>query len=136
MPKLYIYALILLVTFGAGAKVNSVWAERKLTRELAAQAEKINQECEKAKQLTERANNEWQKQAHSNARRLAEYKRLHPNKCVMPLTNMAVAPASGRGYAGQNGISTDWLRDFAKECNDYRAQRITIDNFIKDLESQ
>jgi hypothetical protein len=106
-----------------------MWADVKLKHALEQQAKTINEQCEKAKQITEDLNNEWQKKASNNARRLAEYKRVQQSKCIVPLTNVAVAPASGGGYAGQNGISTDWLRDFAKECNDYREQRIILDKY-------
>ena len=61
----------------------------------------------------------------------ASYKRLHPLRCIVP-AGRAEFQRDRPGYAGGDGegISSDWLRDFAARAESYRAQLIICKDFI------
>jgi len=66
-----------------------------------------------------------------NAKRTADYERLHPTSPLVANSGKAVPATSGRGHAGENGTASDikWYRNFARECNDYRTDRIVLDGW-------
>lgn len=117
--------------------VNRIEANHRET--LAKQEDTLTRQCTTNIQKIERANDELQKAKADNAARAAEYKRLHPTKHILPRSDVAKLRPSGRGHAIENGAvagSTDDFRDFAKECNDYRSDRISIDMVKADYNKQ
>lgn len=88
--------------------------------------------CDKDKAITKGTNDALQKDRDAIARKLADFKRMQPSHCV-PVAALKTEPATGGdGHAGQNGIGleSDWLREYAAECENYRRQRITLESFI------
>lgn len=106
-------------------------AEAEKTKALSEQAAAYTSQCDADKAKTKEANDALQKSNNDIAARLARYKRLHPNACVVPQPGGTVAPGGGAGHAGGNGISTDWLRDYAARCETYRQQRIVLEGLLQ-----
>lgn len=92
----------------------------------------LEKQCNDDKAITKGTNDDLQKAYDSIAGKLAASKRMQPARCVIPASGKAEPPAGGAEHAGQNGISTDWLRDYAAECETYRSQRIGLEKFIDD----
>lgn len=104
------------------------WAE-KLHNATIEQLQKDEEKCKNDKQITEDANHALQKNIDNIQRKLAAY-RLQPTpKCIMPTAESHQPAASGGEHAGQNGVSTDWLRSYAAECEQYRQERIALESF-------
>lgn len=99
---------------------------------LKEQKTSLEEKCKADQAITKGANDALQQKYNSVNSKLAALKRVQPARCVVPVTGRADAAAGGGGYAGQNGISTDWLRDYAAECETYRGQRIALEQFIDD----
>ena len=96
-------------------------------QELAAQAKQLQIQCEADKKITKEANDDLQKNLDAvTAKRNAE--RLHVNICV-PLTKPTKHPSGRAKHAGQDAISSDWLFDYAAECETYRDEVITLIDF-------
>lgn len=136
LPKFYIYGIALLVAFGLGAKVNSVWAEKRLIRELAAQAEKINQECEKAKQLTAEVDNAYQQKI---AKLRADVKRARgmykPTECV-PIAKTAIgdnATSTADIVRGRDAIPVSALIDYSESAELTRIQLLGCQEYIRGI---
>lgn len=139
MTKLYIYALALLVAFGAGAKVSSMWAEKKLVRELAAQAEMINAECEKSKQLTERVDNEYQQKINQLRADVKRARGLHKsNNCVSVVKTASGdnATAAKDVIHGKYVIGSEWLINYAEEAEQVRVQLLGCQEYVRGLHGQ
>lgn len=92
----------------------------------------LEKQCKADQAITKGINDDLQKNYDSIARKLATVKRVQPARCIIPTTSEAFVAPGGSGHAGQNGISTDWLRDYAAECETYRSQRIGLEKFIDD----
>jgi hypothetical protein len=136
MARFYLLGLALLVSFGVGFKVNSVFAEKKLTRELAAQAEKINQECEKAKQTTERLDNEYQSQI---TKLRADVKRARgmykSNQCV-PIAKTAIgdnATSTADIVRGRDAVPVASLIDYSESAEQVRIQLLGCQDYVKSI---
>lgn len=135
-PKLIIYALILLATFGAGAKVNSVWAEKKLTRELAAQAEKINQECEKAKQLTKKVDDAYQSQINKLRADVKRARGMYKSTECVPIAKASIgdnATTTGDIVRGRDAIAAGALIDYSESAELTRAALLGCQEYIRGI---
>ena len=104
--------------------------ERAGVQALTEQRATLEAQCTADKAVTERANNDLQADYAAIARKLAHAQRLRPSRCVVPTADATVPPSGGGEHAGQNGISTGWLREFAAECEAYRAERMTLESFL------
>ncbi len=95
----------------------------------------LENQCKADQTITKEANDDLQKKYDSIAGKLAASKRMHPARCIIPAPSKTIASSGGNGHAGQNGtgLSTDWLRDYAAECETYRSQRISLEKFIDDV---
>ncbi len=101
--------------------------------QLKQQKTQLEKTCADDKATTERGQHELQTRYDDITGKLAAAKRMQPSRCVVPtITGTAHAPAVGPEHAGQNGISSDWLRDYAAECESYRSDRIALEKFIDD----
>jgi len=123
------WLIAIAVAFALGGALG--WHERALRIPALLEAQKVAdaKECDKDKQITRKANDELQKDRDSIAQRAADYKRLHPMRCVIPTSSPELL-SGGRGYANKNGISSDWLREYAAEAELYRRQLITCIEFL------
>lgn len=116
--KSYVTPIIVIGGIITGAYLRGQWDESKFKSQEAS----LRAECEQAKAKNKEANDELQKNLSTVRSNLASFKRLHPGVCIR--TDQR---AAGRGeYAGKNGISTDWLRDYAAECEIYRQEVISL----------
>lgn len=107
--------------------------EAKQRQALADQKTQLEQKCKDDQAITKGANDELQKKYNSIAGKLAASKRLQPAHCIIVASSgETISAGSGVGHAGQNGISTDWLYEYAAECETYRTQRISLEKFIDD----
>lgn len=99
------------------------------TRALAAQQSADVTACNTDKATTKETNDALQKDRDDIAGKLAAYKLHQPSSCVHVAghTNL---PGTGAGHAAENGISTDWLRDYAAEAEGYRRELISCTGFI------
>lgn len=118
-----------LATFLAGCYVTRQIDNSRLKHALDEQQTLLQSQCNADKAVTKGANDALQKNLNTIAGKLAAAKRLHESMCVTPVTGMAEPTSGGREHAGQNGISTGWLRDFAAECETYRSEVIILNEF-------
>lgn len=104
-------------------------------KKVAAQIAADKAACASAQAITKEANDELQKNHNAIASKLDALKLQHPSACVSVGSGPKLS--SGRTkHAGQNGISTDWLRDYAAECEVYRSEVTTCVNFLDHLGGQ
>lgn len=85
-------------------------------------------------ELVERINNDYQ----GNIDRLnADIKRMRntPPRCVTVTKPPSVhtKQGQGRGYAQENGISSQWLYDYAYEAEQLRIERNSCKDFINNI---
>ncbi len=135
MSKVYIYAIVLLVTFGAGAKVNSVWAEKKLIRELTAQAKKINEECEKAKQLTEDVDNAYQQKIAKLRADVKRVRSVYKSDHCLPVSKATSGDnATPAGVvSGTYAIHSSELIDYAEQAEQVRIQLLGCQEYVRGI---
>lgn len=91
-------------------------------------------QCEQDQDLTYEVSDEYQKNIAALERRVADLKRLRQPQCIVPRSEGTGGPdaaTAGTVHAGQNGISTGYLLDFAAEAEGYRQQVIGLQNFIR-----
>lgn len=103
--------------------------EKEWAAKVEAQKTADAAQCNNDKQITKEANDALQKDRDTIARRLAALKLQAPAACV-PVTGTANLYGGGPEHAGQNGISSDWLREYAAEAETYRSEVITCIKFI------
>lgn len=130
----YLIAVVLgalLVSFIGGGLLG--WHEKtiRVPALLEGQQSVDQQECQKAQLITKGVNDVLQKERDDIARKLALVKLQHPATCV-PVTASPKLPSTGSEYAGQNGssLSSDWLRDFAAEGEQYRQELGSCIDFL------
>lgn len=118
------FIVTIIVSLGGGGIVG--WHERavRVPAELTAQMNTDQANCEKAQQVTKDANDALQKDHDSIAAKLRSLKLQHNSTVVVPVTSGANLSGRGNQHAGQNGnaLSTDTLRDYAAEAEQYRSQ--------------
>lgn len=127
--RLFAIGAAIIACFGAGWHVRGLSDASKLQSALAAQESVLHKQCDDEKQVTKGANDALQKNLATISAKLAAAKRMHPSLCIRPVTGVAKPAASGGELTRQNGISSDWLRDFAAECETYRSEVITLNDF-------
>lgn len=91
---------------------------------------KIEKECKDNQAITKRVNDDLLKSDVEIVNLLIDSKRLQPAGCILPVTRETLLAPGGAEHATKNGISTDWLYDYAAECETYRSQRIALEKFI------
>jgi hypothetical protein len=85
----------------------------------------LTSQCATAAERLKGVNDELQRDKASITRRLADYKRLHPNACIT-VSESAKPTTGGRGYVGAHE-----LLDYAAECEEYRKQRIVLEGLLQ-----
>ena len=105
-------------------------ANKQCLLDKVALTQTLEQSCKDEEKVTEDANNGYQTQVGAITVKLNSL-RAYANRCVALSsdTGPSQLPASGPGYAGRDGLSVGRLREYAAECNTYRAQRITTDQY-------
>ena len=85
-------------------------------------------------QTAEKVNNEYQADINKLN---ADIKRLRniPSKCVFVAPTPSVHPKRGQrgGYVGQNGISSQWLYEYAEDAERIRIERNACKNFVNEV---
>lgn len=103
--------------------------ELKHQSDLTKQAEALNEQCNKDKQLTMEVSNETQSRLADLQRQLAAVKRVQPNRCV-PIASHPTggndADQADTKLRQQNGVYSDTLYDFAGEAE--QDSGIPLDN--------
>jgi len=118
----------------AGAIFLSAWhirgiiAENTLKSRLNSLAIEYTAKCADKQKKLEDANDDLQSKLSVIGKRLASSK-LQPAMCAIIKSGVAVNPAGGGEHAGQNGLSTGWLNEYAAECETYRIEVILLDDF-------
>ncbi len=133
-PRNLLFAISAGFSFWLGWHICGVYAKAHEKQVLASQAEQLTLQCETDKKTTMEANNALRDKISNINERLISLKRVQPSKCVAIAPELADNTAGGeREYARQNGkgINSDWLRDFAAECEVYRTEVILLDDFGK-----
>lgn len=124
--------------FVAAAAFFGLWRyevlDHKQTSDDLAVANNAIEQHQKNVLITERANNEYQ----TDIDRLnADIKRLRkrPAKCVTIAEPSGVRSGSGSGreHGRENGISSEWLYEYAVEAEGYRLQRNHCKKFVNDV---
>lgn len=131
-PYIIIVALgLLLVSFVTGGLLG--WHERaiRVPAQLESQQTIDQQACEKVQQLTKDANNDLQKSRDDIAARLSALKLQHSPTCVRP-TGAANLQPGGPKHARPDGtgLSSDWLREYAAEAEQYRREVMVCTGFL------
>lgn len=125
------WLIAIAVAFAAGGGIG--WHERVLREPAMLEAQKTadTKECNIEKQTTRKANDQLQKDRDRVASDLDRYKQLHPMRCIIP-TGQPDLRGTGPEHAGGDGagISTDFLRDFAAQCETYRSEVNTCIDFL------
>ena len=130
----------LLVSFTSGGVLG--WHEKsiRVPAELMAQQDLDTKACTKAQQLTKDANDALQKSHDVIAAKLKSLKLQHPSTCVHPASSSRVSGSgpvnAGQDGSGTPGINTDWLRGYAAECENYRAEVTECSTFLKQERAQ
>lgn len=82
--------------------------------------------CQTSIKETKVLNGKLQSDRDDVASKLAIYKRMRPNSCLQ----LANTQQIGAGHAGTHGIETDWLREYAAQCEIYRRERIALEHAL------
>ena len=105
--------------------------EAKHQREMTALKESLIASCENDKQITKDANDDLQKKLTDITHKRDTLKRLLAGpRCVVPAAVKTDNSAGGTEHAGLNGISVEWLRDYAATCEGYRVEVTTYGAYI------
>lgn len=124
------YILVSLTAAFICGKIVSIYYEGRLQREVAAAIAAEQAACAAAQKITEEANSELAKKYNDTRRKLDAAKRMSAvPKCLLP-THTPNTATDGGEHARQNGISTDWLREYAAECRNYQVERGVLETFI------
>ena len=87
--------------------------------------------CEASKIVTKEANDALQRDRDIIAAKLASARRVQP-RCVPVASGQPNALKAGAEHARPyaRGIRTEWLLDYAAQCETYRSERIVLEKFI------
>lgn len=107
------------------------YVEARHEEELTAQKTALTAQCDKEKTTTKEANDALQRDRDFIAARLVRLKRMQLTSCV-PVSSSSNNSDSGDGHAGAHGLRSEFLLDFAAECEGYRSTVIVLDKFIAD----
>lgn len=104
-------------------------------QELSKQATALNNECAKDKAITEGVSNEYQKHLGDLNKRYNALRVQH-SRCVAVSTSGAPyghnATPTG-GLSKQNGVTSESLLEFARDCEQVRGQLIGCQSFLKKI---
>lgn len=140
------------ISFAVGAIVASVFAfllhtvlmdrlEHKQQVAIITQQAADKKLCDSQKSITKEANDALQKDRDHISDRLNTLLMQHPSACVMPvsskpkLSGSKSAKHAGSNGASPHGISTDWLRGYAAECEGYRTEVMVCKKYFNEVES-
>lgn len=110
--------------------------EKAHTQALADQKASLEKSCADDAAITKGKNDELQTNLDAVTRERDRLKRVQPARCVLATpagkTDMAGVQ---RQHAGENGvgINSDWLRDYAAECEQIRVSYGTCTGFVDEV---
>jgi hypothetical protein len=121
--KFYVIVFALLGCLILGAVGGYYFCKSGIPAQLTDQQTTDKKECEAAQQITKDANDALQKSRDSISSQLDALRLQHPTTCVR-VTGRADVSGAGNKYAAANGngLSSDWLRAFAAQCESYRSE--------------
>ncbi len=111
-----------IAAFGLSWLLHTIDVDRIEVAKRAA-IEQLKIECMAQQNALKEKNDDLQKNLAINAANAVKYKRMS-SRCILPATGSSQPATGGAGHAEANGISSDWLRDFALQCNNYRSEVI------------
>lgn len=97
--------------------------EAKQKEALASQIQYDLRQCDADKQITKGVADDIEKQRNALSDQLTALKLRHKSRIVMPSTGRAISPddpGKQNINVGTNGLSTDWLYDFAGQGTTYQ----------------
>lgn len=130
--KLAVFCMAVAAIFFAGDKYRATEDKIRLATALDYQENELHAQCDKEKAVTKEANDALQKNMDTITAERDKLKRVHPATCILSVTRQAKLPAVHGKHAGQDGISSDWLRDYAATCEEIRQTAVTCEKFIDD----
>lgn len=126
------WLIAIAVAFVAGGGLG--WYERVLREPAMFEAQKKTDaaECTAAQLITKETNDDLQKDRDDITQRRVALGMQQPAACV-PVSSAPYLRGNRPEYAGQAGIglNSDWLRDYAAECESYRTKITRCVNFLK-----
>lgn len=108
--------------------------EKEQSIALEKLTDKLVAECDDAKKITEGVSNDYQKRLNDLNAELVRAKRVLPARCVAVSSTGASGghndSAGVGGHGPENAVRSEWLYDFAGQCERYRRQVISLQSFI------
>lgn len=127
-----IILIAIAVSFAGGGYLG--WHERALREPamLSAQQEADTKQCNADKEITKESNHDLKTNLDVVSAELARLKRVRSARCVAVATGQAGAADVRGEHAGQNdhGLSSDWLYDYAAQCESVRQGYISCTGFV------
>lgn len=121
-----------LVVFGMGWYVHSQIAEAHLKDALESQEQQLILQCQNSKKITEEVSHDYQTKIAALTARVNAL-RMRPARCLVPtpIPSAGRDDATGAGiHAGQDGVSTTFLLDYAALAEKQRLQLLGCQDFI------
>lgn len=129
--KIYFIVGAILVILIIGAVGGYYFCKSGIPAQLTDQQKTDKKECEAAQQVTKDANDALQKSRDSISSQLDALRLQHPTTCVRITRPADVSGAGGKHAAVDgNGLSSDWLRSFAAQCESYRSEMNICADFL------
>lgn len=129
----YIMLGVMLFCLIIGAAGGYYFEKSRIPSKLTDQQTTDKQECEQAQQITKGANDVLQKDRDDIAAQLTTFKLQQPAACLQ-LAGTTHIPSAGAKPPAANGnragISTDWLRDYAAQAEQYRTEVGVCKDFL------
>lgn len=131
--RIYAAGLAVIVLLFAVNSVSNAYKQAALVPALQKQLQATIDACNKNNEITRKTSYAYQTELQNLNNKLANLKRVRPNKCVVLTANTATglnAATATTVNGGQNGLSSDWLYDYSGEAERYRLQVIGLQSFI------
>lgn len=91
---------------------------------------KLEKECKDNQAITKGVNDDLLKDDFDIGNLLNTSRSVQPARCIVPTSGKTILEKGGDKYAAAYGVSTDWLYEYAAECETYRSQRLALEKFI------
>jgi len=131
--RIYAAGIAVIAVLFAANSVSNAYKQAALVPALQKQLQATIDACNKNNEITRKTSYAYQTELQNLNNKLANIKRLRPNKCVVLTTDSTSglnAAASTTINDRQNGLSSDWLYEYAGEAERYRLQVIFLQSFI------
>lgn len=121
--KLYVILGAILFGFVAGGALGYFISQHGIPALITDQQIADDKVCNQAQAVTKGANDVLQKDRDAIATQLDALRLQHPERCVR-VSRPASVPGIGAKHANDDGsgVSSDWLRTYAAQCETYRSE--------------